>query len=120
MPRFPAEGLRPVTAKKGRAPPVLQCRDLRPQGAGWRLRLHEKGGKHDETPCHHALAETLRAYITFEKRNFTSAAIPRMTRMRTSRPTRPQPPIIWSVTPPLIISCVAVTSLIIAVRPPTC
>ena len=37
--------------------------DLRPQGAGWRLRLHEKGGKHHEMPCHHALAEALHAYI---------------------------------------------------------
>jgi site-specific recombinase XerD len=32
-------------------------------GAGWRLRLHEKGGKHHTMPCHHALAETLHAYI---------------------------------------------------------
>jgi site-specific recombinase XerD len=37
--------------------------DLRPQGAGWRLRLHEKGGKHHAMPCHHALAEALHAYI---------------------------------------------------------
>jgi hypothetical protein len=27
------------------------------------LRLHEKGGKHHAMPCHHALAETLHAYI---------------------------------------------------------
>jgi integrase/recombinase XerD len=27
------------------------------------LRLHEKGGKHHVMPCHHALAEALRAYI---------------------------------------------------------
>ena len=33
------------------------------QGAGWRLRLHEKGGKHHTMPCHHALAEALHAYI---------------------------------------------------------
>jgi integrase len=37
--------------------------DLRPKGAGWRLRLHEKAGKHHEMPCHHALAEELRVYI---------------------------------------------------------
>ena len=37
--------------------------DLRPKGAGWELRLHEKGGKHHVMPCHHALAEALRAYI---------------------------------------------------------
>src|SRR5271165_507133 len=37
--------------------------DLRPKGAGWQLRLHEKGGKHHVMPCHHALAEALRTYI---------------------------------------------------------
>jgi integrase len=37
--------------------------DLRPKGARWELRLHEKGGKHHVMPCHHALAEALRAYI---------------------------------------------------------
>jgi hypothetical protein len=37
--------------------------DLRPKGAGWQLRLHEKGGKHRLMPCDHALAEALRAYI---------------------------------------------------------
>ncbi len=37
--------------------------DLRPQGAGWRLRLHEKGGKQHALPCHHSLAEALHAYI---------------------------------------------------------
>jgi site-specific recombinase XerD len=41
----------------------MKVDDLRPQGAGWRLRLHEKGGKHHEMPCHHALAEALHAYI---------------------------------------------------------
>jgi integrase len=35
----------------------MKVEDLRPQGAGWRLRLHEKGGKHHAMPCHHALAE---------------------------------------------------------------
>jgi len=29
---------------------------------GW-VRLHEKGGKQHSMPCHHALAEALRAYI---------------------------------------------------------
>ena len=33
------------------------------KGAGWQLRLHEKGGKHHVMPCHHALAEALHAYI---------------------------------------------------------
>jgi integrase len=44
---------------------TMKVEDLRPQAAGWRLRLrlHEKGGKHHEMPCHHALAEALHAYI---------------------------------------------------------
>jgi len=41
----------------------MKVEDLRPQGAGWRLRLHEKGGKHHTMPCHHSLAEELHAYI---------------------------------------------------------
>jgi integrase len=41
----------------------MKVEDLRSQGAGWRLRLHEKGGKHHTMPCHHALAEALHAYI---------------------------------------------------------
>ena len=42
---------------------TMKVQDLRPKGAGWQLRLHEKGGKHHTMPCHHALAEALRAYI---------------------------------------------------------
>jgi site-specific recombinase XerD len=41
----------------------MKVEDLRPQGAGWRVQLHEKGGKEHVMPCHHALAEVLRAYI---------------------------------------------------------
>ena len=41
----------------------MQVEDLRPKGAGWEIGLHEKGGKHHTMPCHHALAEALRAYI---------------------------------------------------------
>ena len=41
----------------------MKVEDLRPKGAGWELRLHEKGGKHHVMPCHHSLAEALRAYI---------------------------------------------------------
>jgi len=41
----------------------MKVEDLRPQGASWQLRLHEKGGKEHAMPCHHALAEALRAYI---------------------------------------------------------
>jgi integrase len=41
----------------------MKVEDLRPRGAAWTLRLHEKGGKHHVMPCHHALAEELHAYI---------------------------------------------------------
>src|SRR6202789_2905318 len=41
----------------------LKVEDLRPTGASWQLRLHEKGGKEHAMPCHHALAEALRAYM---------------------------------------------------------
>ena len=42
----------------------MKVEDLRPRGAGWMIRLHEKGGKHHVMPCHHALAEALHAYIS--------------------------------------------------------
>jgi site-specific recombinase XerD len=41
----------------------MKVEDLRPRGAGWAVRLHEKGGKQHSMPCHHALAEALHAYI---------------------------------------------------------
>jgi site-specific recombinase XerD len=41
----------------------MKVEDLRPKGAGWQIRLHEKGGKQHAMPCHHALAEALHAYI---------------------------------------------------------
>ncbi len=41
----------------------MKIEDLRPRGAGWSVRLHEKGGKQHTMPCHHALAEALHAYI---------------------------------------------------------
>ena len=31
----------------------MKVEDLRPQGAGWQLRLQEKGGKQHVMPCHH-------------------------------------------------------------------
>lgn len=37
--------------------------DLRPHGTKWTIQLHETGGKQRSVPCHHALAEALRAYI---------------------------------------------------------
>jgi site-specific recombinase XerD len=42
---------------------TMKVEDLWPQGAGWQVRLREKGGKHHTMPCHHALAEALHAYI---------------------------------------------------------
>ena len=42
---------------------TMKVEDLRPRGAGWTLRLHEKGGKEHAMPCHHALADALRTYI---------------------------------------------------------
>jgi integrase len=41
----------------------MKVEDVRPRGAGWTIRLHEKGGKQHGMPCHHALAEALQAYI---------------------------------------------------------
>ena len=41
----------------------MKVENLRPQGAGWRIQLHEKGGKQHAMPCHHSLAEALHAYI---------------------------------------------------------
>lgn len=41
----------------------MKIEDLRSKGAGWEIRLHEKGGKHHAMPCHHALAEALHAYL---------------------------------------------------------
>ena len=41
----------------------MKVEDLRPKGAGWQVRLHEKGGKHHIMPCHHQLAEALHFYI---------------------------------------------------------
>ena len=41
----------------------MKVEDLRARGAGWTVRLHEKGGKQHAMPCHHSLAEALRAHI---------------------------------------------------------
>jgi len=41
----------------------MKVEDLRPQGTGWQLHLHEKGGKEHKMPCHHALTEMLHAYL---------------------------------------------------------
>jgi site-specific recombinase XerD len=62
----------------------MKVEDLRPQGAGWQLRLHEKGGKHHVMPCHHSLAEALHAYIAVariveDRRGFLFRTSPRHT-----------------------------------------
>ena len=41
----------------------MKVEDLRPRGAAWTIRLHEKGGKQHAMPCHHLLAEALHTYI---------------------------------------------------------
>ncbi len=41
----------------------MRVEDVRPQGAGWQVRLHEKGGKQHAMPAHHALSEAVHAYV---------------------------------------------------------
>ena len=41
---------------------AMKVEDYYPQGKRWWLRLHEKGGKRHEVPCHHLLEEDLDAY----------------------------------------------------------
>jgi site-specific recombinase XerD len=41
----------------------LEVGDFQPLGAGWVLRLHERGGKRHAVPCHHELAAALHSYI---------------------------------------------------------
>jgi integrase len=55
----------------------MKIEDLRPHGAGWRLRLREKGGKHHEMPCHHALAEALHACIAEDRKGWLFRTSPR-------------------------------------------
>ena len=42
---------------------AMRVRDYYPVGKRWWVRLHEKGDKHHEMPCHHTLQEYLDAYI---------------------------------------------------------
>ena len=42
---------------------AMNVEDYFPNGKRWRVRLHEKGGKHHEMVCHHKLEEFLDAYI---------------------------------------------------------
>ena len=41
----------------------VKVKDLRPNGTGWQVRLHEKGGQEHKMPCHHALLDMLHAYV---------------------------------------------------------
>jgi integrase len=41
----------------------MRVGDYYPVGKRWWVRLHEKGGKHHEMPCHHTLQEYLDAYV---------------------------------------------------------
>lgn len=41
----------------------MKVDDYYPEGKRWKLRLHEKGGKRHEVPCHHTLEEYLDAYL---------------------------------------------------------
>jgi len=42
---------------------AMKVEDYYSQGKRWWLRLHEKGGKRHEVPCHHTLEEYLDAYM---------------------------------------------------------
>jgi len=41
---------------------AMKVEDYYPQGKRWWLRLHEKGGKRHDVPCHHILEQYLDAY----------------------------------------------------------
>jgi integrase len=55
-----------LTYSFARIGPALKMKvdDLQPRGAGWTVRLHEKGGKQHAMPSHHAPAEALHADIS--------------------------------------------------------
>ena len=41
---------------------AMRVEDVRVQGSGWVVRLHEKGGRQHAMPAHHALSEAVHAY----------------------------------------------------------
>ena len=41
----------------------MRVEDVRPQGAGWVVRLQGKGGRQHAMPAHHALADAVHAYV---------------------------------------------------------
>jgi integrase len=65
----------------------MKVEDLRPKGAGWVLRLHEKGGKQHTMPCHYALADALRSYSAAAAPGFTGSSNEPKRRSRRPRPT---------------------------------
>ena len=40
----------------------MRVEDVRAQGAGWMVQLHEKGGRQHAMPAHHALSEAVHTY----------------------------------------------------------
>jgi hypothetical protein len=42
----------------------MNVEDYYPQGKRWWVRLHQKGGKQHEIPCHHLLENYIDAYVT--------------------------------------------------------
>ncbi|MGK7871567.1 tyrosine-type recombinase/integrase [Falsiroseomonas sp. E2-1-a20] len=56
-------GLLLYTFARVGAATVMRVGDYSPVSKRWWVRLHEKGGRHHEIPCHHTLAEWLDAYI---------------------------------------------------------
>jgi integrase/recombinase XerD len=66
----------------------MQVQDYFPQGKRSCLRLHEKGGKFHEVPCHHKSEEYLEAYLeAAEIREQPKTPLFRSTRGRTSQLT---------------------------------
>lgn len=52
----------------------MRLKDVYLQGRRTWVRLHEKGGKRHEVPCHHNLEEYLQAYIEVRSLEFDGKA----------------------------------------------
>ena len=72
----------------------MNVEDYFPQGKRWWVRLHEKGGKLHDVPCHHKLEEALDAYLDAarhggeKKRPLFRSAIGRTDSLSDNRVTR--------------------------------
>jgi len=72
----------------------MNLEDYYPQGKRWWARLHEKGGKLHDVPCHHKLEEALDAYVEAahisgdKKRPLFRSAIRKTDLLSASRMTR--------------------------------